>query len=285
VAGFASLAMVLAVSLSACGEPVATPEPIYLRVAGSTAMGPLVTDLATAYSERSPQVTLEVIALGNHYGLEALHAGEADLAMANWLPWEADEFNHQRQEPADPLARPAPANWRSTAIAHDGIAVIVHASNPIQGLGLLQLCDLYSGKILDWQTLGAASNPSLVQLLSREDGSGTRAAFESFVMDGQRVSTRAIVVPSSEAVVEYVGAHPEAIGYVSMSFVTPSLKLLPIEGEVPTPESVRRGSYPLSHDLWLITLDRPSPPVQAFLAFVQSAAGQQIVGRSHGRLR
>jgi ABC-type phosphate transport system substrate-binding protein len=52
------------VLLAACGEPVATPVPVDLRAAGSTAMEPLVMDLAKAYSEQFPLVSLEVLGLG-----------------------------------------------------------------------------------------------------------------------------------------------------------------------------------------------------------------------------
>lgn len=262
-----ALVVVVGILLGSCGEPVATPVPVDLRVAGSTAMGPLVADLATAFSEQFPLVGLEVAGAGTQYGLAALRAGEADLAMASWLPADLD-----------------PA-WRATAIARDGIAIVVHPGNSLAGLGLLQLQDLFSGRAHEWQAVGGRAALGQVQPVSREEGSGTRAAFEALVMEEHQVTPLAIVAPSSRAVVEYVALHPEAIGYVSMAQVTPEVKVLSLEGEVPTPETIGRVSYPLTRELWLIRPDQARPEVESLVRFALSPAGQQIVGRRYGRIK
>ena len=85
---FSALLLVLipASLLVACGEPLATPEPVFLRAAGSTSMSPLVAELADAFHEQYPLVSLDVHGLGTQYGLDALRAGEVDLALASWLP-------------------------------------------------------------------------------------------------------------------------------------------------------------------------------------------------------
>jgi phosphate transport system substrate-binding protein len=67
--------------------------------------------------------------------------------------------------------------------------------------------------------------------------------------------------------------------------VTAMVKVLSVEGELPTPQSTARGSYPLSHELWVVTADPPTEAVRAFRRFVLSPAGQQIVGETFGRVR
>jgi phosphate transport system substrate-binding protein len=104
-------------------------------------------------------------------------------------------------------------------------------------------------------------------------------------MDERRVTPLAVVAPSSEAVIEYVATHPDAIGYVSMGRVSSGVKVLSIEGELPTPQSAELGSYPLSRELWFVTGDSQAEPMEAFHRFVLSPAGQQIVGRNFGRVR
>jgi phosphate transport system substrate-binding protein len=104
-------------------------------------------------------------------------------------------------------------------------------------------------------------------------------------MEGRQVSPLAVVAPSGDAVIEYVATNPDAIGYVSMGRVSPRVKLLSIEGELPTPRGAELGSYPLSRDLWLVTGGSPSEPVEDFFRFVLSPAGQQVVGQSFGRIR
>ncbi len=228
-------------------------------------MAPLVTELATAFHETAPTVHLEVTGLGTGYGLRALRSGKADIAMASWLLPEAE-------------------GWRTTAIARDGIAVIVHPDNPVDELGFLQLRDLFAGRVVEWAAIGSQPGLGEVQPVSREEGSGTRAAFEALVMEGERVTPAAIVAPSSQAVVEYVAGHWGAIGYVSVGYASPAVKMLRIEGEWPTPEAIEQGRYPLSHEWWLVTADPPSASVQQFLDFALSPAGQQIVGQRYKRL-
>ena len=253
--------------LVACGEPVATPEPVFLQAAGSTSMSPLVAELGEAFGEQYPLVSLDVRGPGTQFGLAALRAGEVDLALASWLPPDLDP------------------DWRPTAIARDGIAVIVHPDNPIDGLGLLQLQDLFSGRVYEWQAVGGTPAAGLVQVVSREEGSGTRSAFEALVLQDLDVTSLAVVAPSSRAVVENVAAHPGAIGYVSMGHATSDVKVLKIEGGLPTSQTVGDGSYALTRELWLVAAKPTPKPVNDFLRFVLGAAGQQIVGRQYGRIK
>jgi phosphate transport system substrate-binding protein len=261
------LLSLLAIGLVGCGEPLATPEPVFLRAAGSTSMDPLLVELAAAFHEQHPLIDVEVAGWGTGYGLAALRSGEADLALASWLP--------AGLEPG----------WRATAIARDGIAVVVHPSSTVSGLGLLQLQDLFSGRIYDWPGVGGLAAQGPVQTVSREEGSGTRAAVEALVMDGRRLTPLAVVALSSQAAVDYVAAHANAIGYVSMGYVTPEVKALPIEGERPGPQTASRGSYPLTRELWLVSADPPSAAVEDLVEFALSPAGQQIVGQRYGRIK
>jgi phosphate transport system substrate-binding protein len=212
-------------------------------------------------------VSIEVTGQGTRFGLGELAAGRADLALASWLPADLD------------------SQWQITAVARDGIAIIVHPSNAVDGLGLLQLQDLFSGRVHEWSGVGGGRSQGPVQVVSREAGSGTRSAFETVVMDERRVTPLAVVAPSSEAVIEYVATHPDAIGYVSMGRVSTGVKVLSIEGELPTAQSAELGSYPLSRDLWIVTGASPAESVKAFRRFVLGPAGQQIVGRNFGRVR
>jgi phosphate transport system substrate-binding protein len=230
-------------------------------------MSPLLHKLAEAYALRAPLHSVDIVDLGNQYGLEELETGNADFAMASWLPPGSEAGNN------------------ATAIARDGIAIIVHPTNPIEGVGLLQLQDLFSGRTYEWKELGGRSTQATIQPISREDGSGTRQAFENMVMLDSDVTPRAIVAPSNQAAVQYVAEYHNAIAYVSMAFVTPDVKVLTVEGEVPTPETVGNASYPLTRELWLVIGPDPSEAAEEFVQFALSPAGQEIAGKSYGRIR
>lgn len=247
-------------------------------------MGPLVEALAQAYRERQPSVSLEVSGLepsgglGTAYGLRALRSGEIDLALASWLPPEGARDDH-------PLGPALGSDYKATAIARDGIAIIVHPNNPLDGVGLLQLRDLFGGRSDEWQALGRQMPDGLVQPVSREPESGDAAAFDRLVLDGMAVTPRALVALSGQAVVRAVAGDPLAIGYVSTTEVAPGVKILKVEGQLPSQEAIEAGSYPLTRELWLVMVAQPRAPVQRFVDFARSPAGQQVVANYAGRLR
>lgn len=263
----ACIGLALALLAVACGEPLATPAPVFVAVDGSMDMVELVSALASRYEETVENVRFEVAGHGSSYGLTALRGGQVDVAMASWL---ADDLE---------------GGWQATAIARDGIAIIVHPSNSLDGLGLLQLQDLFSGRAYEWLAVGGSAALGAAQPISREEGAGIRSAFEALVMEDKEVTPRAMLFTSPQAVVEYVAAHPSAIGYVSMAQVTSEVKVLKVEGERPTPETVRQGAYPLTRGLWLVAREPLGAEVQSWFEYCLSPAGQQVVGQSFGRLR
>ncbi|MGA9348694.1 MAG: phosphate ABC transporter substrate-binding protein [Anaerolineae bacterium] len=244
--------------------PVELPEPVHLKVAGSTSMQPLVEELAQAYTGRYKHVTITVDGGGSLLGIELVRQGQVDIGMTSW-----------KESEVEPL-------W-STPIALDGIAIVVHSQNQVEGLTLLQLRDVFFGRVWDWKDVGGQTGE--IVTVSREDSSGTRAVFEDLVMKGKRVTPTAVVMPNSRAVVEYVAEHPEAIGYVSMGHLSQEVKALKIEEVVPTPTSVRRGEYHLFRPLFLVTRQEPTGEVKGFIDFVLSPTGQSIVGRKYGRVQ
>ena len=120
-------------------------------------------------------------------------------------------------------------------------------------------------------------------------------ALKPWVMQDRRVTPTALVMPSSQAVVDYVAQHPWAIGYVSMGYVDldpgqvdgldGTVRVLAVEGLLPTPENVSKGAYCLSQDLSILTRtgDRQEE-VQTFLDFALSASGQSVVEQRYGRI-
>ena len=254
-----------------CSRGAVEPaEPVHLKVTGSSSMQPLVEELAQAYAERRKQVTITVEGRGSLLGIELVRQGEADIGMTSG------------KEPEDTLAVSTSKLW-STPIALDGIAIVVHPQNQVEGLTTLQLKDVFFGRVWDWKDVGGQAGE--IVAISREDGSGTRAVFEELVMKGKRVTPTAVVMPNSRAVVEYVAEHPQAIGYVSMGYLSEEVKVLEIEEAAPTPDSVRQGSYHLLRPLFLVTRQEPTGEIKGFIDFVLSPTGQSIVGRKYGRVQ
>jgi phosphate transport system substrate-binding protein len=230
-------------------------------------------NVGQAYTEQQEYVTVDVQGGGSRLGIALARENRIDIGTASRKPTAEDE--------RDPETGAKRLWW--TAIAQDGIALVVHPQNAVKDLTLPQARDIFFGRILDWEEIGGT--PGEIVVVSREDGSGTREVFEETVMGDKRVTLTAIVMPSSEAVVEYVARHPTAIGYVSMGYLSSQVKALPVEGVSPTPDDIQSGGYPLIRPLYLLTGQGPTGEVKSFIEFALSPAGQTVVEQRYGRLR
>ena len=258
------LALVLLAAQCACGPtPVVTRTPVAFEFAVCSAMQPLMDDLTSAYRSTRPHITFKLRQVNSALAMEALWAGQVDLAATAWLTDTA-------------------SLW-TTPVAMDGVAIVVHSSNPIKNLSLLQLRDIFRGRIAEWPDMGGP--PGEIAMISRESGSGARSKFEGAVMGGRDVTVNAIVVASEQAVLDTTGSITTSIGYVSSAFLTHAVKTISVEGVTPSPATEADRSYPLSRPLLFVTPEEPQDELRAFVAWVLSPEGQGIVGKKYGRVK
>jgi phosphate transport system substrate-binding protein len=162
-----------------------------------------------------------------------------------------------------------------TVVARDGIAVIVHAANPVAGVSLAQLRGIYAGQITNWREVGGSD--LRITVITREDGSGTRDAFEQFVMDeAHTITTSALVTAYSGGLRKMVSQDPGAIGYVTFSQLNPQVRPRAVDGVQPTEPSIADGRYRLQRPFVFLTRGAPTGAARAFIDFVLSAPGQQL---------
>ncbi len=262
---FCCFAVLLVFLLTACGTTFTPAPPVSIKIAGSTSMQPLMTRLAAAYSARQPQVTFDIQGGGSQLGQILVESNQTDIGLVSWPP-----NNLSSQVRLTPLAR-------------DAIAIILNSQNRRQGLSRQELRDIFSGRLLNWQELDGPALP--IQVVSREEGSGTRAVFETIAMENSAVTPTAIVMPNSQAVVDFVARHPNAIGYVSFAFIDDKVYPTPIEGIAPSLQNLASGSYFLTRDLALLTTRQSQAEVDQFIEFGLSQAGQAIVGEKWAKVR
>ncbi|MFQ6000799.1 MAG: phosphate ABC transporter substrate-binding protein, partial [Anaerolineae bacterium] len=260
-------------SLIGCVRKIEPHPPVHLRLAGSTSMQPLMEALTEAYSSRHEYVTFALESGNSQVGLDALRGGAIDIALVS---------REMRPEEMGGLL--------VTPIARDGIAIVVNEDNPIGALTLEEIRSIFAGESLSWGEVGGQegvhpddSPPGDIQVVSREEGSGTRRIFEALVMEGKRVTSTAVVMPTDGAVGEYIAQEPRAIGYASMADLPSGVKALRIGGVEPSPATVSSGEYLLVRPFLLVTEKRPHQEVQAFIDFCLSPAGQAIVEKGYGR--
>jgi phosphate transport system substrate-binding protein len=166
-------------------------------------------------------------------------------------------------------------NLWSAEIAKDGLAVIVHPSNPVSNFTLSQVRDIYSVAISEWN--GPGSVKSKIHVITREEGSGTRSAFESLVMGKMEITPKAIVQDSNGAVRQLVADDPSAIGFISLGLINEKVKALELDGIAASHNNVINGSYGLSRPFILICKAQPDGQTKQFIDFVLSEEGQRLL--------
>ena len=235
--------------LAACAAPTPAP-PTPLRVEATDLTAPLLSDLAAAYVEVDPKVTLipSVVPLSS---LSAdLAAGRADLGLA--VNYDSDQF--------------------ATPLGYVPLIVIVYPSNPVGSLSVAQVRAIYMGQITEWGQVGAGSGE--IQVVGREDRSDAESFFEVSALSGARaaVTGNALVAPTWGAMREVVSQNPNAIGFLPLPELDTSVKRVSVDADW---RALIVG----------VGLKEPTGAARDFLAWVQSEAGQRVVAKRHERMK
>jgi phosphate transport system substrate-binding protein len=249
-------ALVVAAAGSGCGRA----SSAFLTLAGSTSVQPFAEKWADAYLEGRAGPPIQVQGGGSTAGVQAVLSGAAHIGMSSRA-----------------LSAAEGARARSTIVARDGMAVIVNPANPIDVLGLEDVRSVYAGERRSWQAFGGPA--TAINVVTREEGSGTRAAFEELVMGGRRIKPSALVQDSTGSVRQMVAADPAAIGYVSMGLVDASVKAIALGGVVPSEAAIEAGRYPLVRPFLFVTIGTPSPAARAFLEWIVGPEGRELTRR------
>jgi len=226
-------------------------------VAGSTSVQPFSEALAEEYMRLNPGIIIDVQGGGSSAGIKSAQTSTADIGMSS---------RSLKDEEQD--------LW-SVEIARDGLAVIVNPNNNITDLSLKQVQDIYSGSITNWNQLGG--HDAEIHVITREEGSGTRSAFEDLVMDDSEINPRSIVQDSNGTVRQLVGDDPNAIGYVSLGLVNDKVIALKLDGVKATHDNVLNGTYNLSRPFLFVTSSEPTGEVKKFIDFVLSEEGKKML--------
>lgn len=131
-----------------------------------------------------------------------------------------------------------------------------------------------------------ASMEGAIDVISREDGSGTRGAFiELFGVEqkdasGEKVdytTDDAEITNSTEVMITSVAGDKQAIGYISLGSLNDSVKALKIDGAAATVDDIKDGSYKIARPFNIVTTGEVSDVAQDFINFIFSEEGQEVV--------
>jgi len=254
-----------------CGALVATgctrdtASETQVIVTGSTTILPIAEQAAESFQADNPDSTVLVSGLGSSAGIEAVSTGTSDIGTSS----------------RDLKDEEAGLGLTDIPIAFDGIAVIVNPSNPVDGLTSEQLRSIYAGEITNWSEVGGEDRE--IDLVNRDEASGTREAFKKIVMgEDAKFDRSAVVLPGTGQVRDVVSRSVGAIGYISVGFVEPrfdarTVKAITVDGVAPDEETVASQEYPIARTLHFFTKGEASGLAKRYIDYVLSDEIQQGV--------
>lgn len=232
-----------------------------ITVSGSTSVGPSMELVAEGFEALNEDVNIEIQQLGSSAGVKNAIDGISEIGMSS-----RDLKDEERA-----------AGVVETTMAIDAIALITNVNNPIKNLTSDQIKGIYTGEITNWQELGGDDAP--IVAVSREDGSGTRGAFEEIIgYESAELTKDATIGDGSGNIKSTVEGNVNAVGYVSGSYVDENVTLLSVDGVEMTTDNIKSGAYPVSRPFLLVHKEENlSEKGQEFLDFILSDEGQAIV--------
>ena len=240
-----------------------------ITLAGSTSVEPFAELLAEHFMAQHPGVKISVQGGGSSAGIRAVTSRICAIGMSS------------RE------LHPEEKGLVEIPIAHDAIALIVNARNPVRVMTMEQARDVFAGRIRNWQELGGPNQR--ITPITREEGSGTRASFEEKVMvagmpkgkDGKTspaaFAPDALVQDSNGSVREIVASDPAAIGYISSGLIDERVAAVALNGFVPTESTIRSGKYPVVRQFLFLTNGEATGTAKEFINYVLSDSGQKAL--------
>lgn len=238
-----------------------------LVIKGSDTLGAkLVPQLSEEFKAQHPDVTFNIAAEGSTTGISAIIDGTAQIGMSS-RPTKPEEVT---------AAKAKGVNFKETTVAWDGIAVIVNSANPVKSLTKKQVEQIFTGDITDWS--GAGGSSGKISVYTRNTSSGTYSEFKELAMKKRDYAPDSQKMAGNEQIAAEVAKNPNGVGYVGLAYTKASgIKVVPIDGAMPSKETVLAKGYPYARPTFYYTNGEPTGAAKQFVDFTVSDAGQKIV--------
>lgn len=229
-----------------------------ITAVGSSALQPLVEAAGEQYQTEHLGVFINVQGGGSGTGLSQIQQGAVDIG-------NSDLFAEEKAG----IKAKALVDHKVAVV---GIAPIVNPNVGVKNVSMAQLQKIFLGEITNWQQLGGKNVP--IVLVNRAQGSGTRATFEKWVMQGKQPMA-AQEQDSTGMVRQIVGSTPGAISYVAFSYIDKTVQGLSVDGVAPTDANVTTNQWRIWSYEHMYTKGQPKGLTKKFLAYVMSPAIQK----------
>ncbi|WP_025819938.1 PstS family phosphate ABC transporter substrate-binding protein [Shewanella marina] len=259
-----------------------------LSSVGSDTLANMMTLWAEQFKDIYPNVNIQIQAAGSSTAPPALTEATSQFGPMSRLmkPNEIESFEKRYGYQPTPIK-----------VAIDVLAIFVHKDNPITGLTIEQIDDIFSityrcggHNINHWQQLGLQGRWAKrdIQLYGRNSVSGTYGYFKKKALCNGDFKANVNEQPGSASVVQSVSQSLNAIGYSGIGYRTAGVKAVAIANEqqqyiAATADNAASGEYPLARYLYVYINKHPNKPLtpmdREFVRFILSGQGQQIVAK------
>lgn len=222
----------------------------------------------------SKKIYVEIAAHGSSTGFRSLLSRQTDIAMSS-RPIKDKEVTSLAE------LGPMRSFEAEKIIAIDGLAVIVHPSNPIYKLSIGDIRNIFSGEINNWQQLGGEDRS--IQLYARDSNSGTWETFKKLVLGKKsELHPKAKRFESNDELSQHVLSDQGGIGFVGLASIGNTQALAVSDQNtrslLPTRLSIATEDYPLARRLYFyVSPYNNSPLIEEFMSFAQGQTGQNRV--------
>lgn len=238
-----------------------------ITIVGSTALQPLVEKAAENFQTDNSKVSITVQGGGSGTGLSQVQAGAVTVGNSDIFAQQSDGIKASELE--------------DNKVAVVGMAPVVNKNVGVTNLTMKQLRNIFTGKITNWKEVGG-KDQSIV-LINRAEGSGTRATFETNVMDGQ-TAAKSQEQDSNGTVQKMVSETPGAISYLAFSYITSDVQALSLDGVKPTDANVITNKWKIWSYEHMYTKGKPNAATKAFLDYMKSDKVQKSLVKELGYL-
>ena len=225
---------------------------------GSTALQPLCEAAAEQFMAANAGVQITVQGGGSGQGITQIAQGAVQIG-------NSDVFAETKLENKDDVAK-----IKDNKVCIVGMGPIVNKEVAVDDLTIEQLKGIFTGTITNWSEVGGADAEIVV--INRASGSGTRATFETAVLQGEKVPSTFTPQEqdSSGTVTKMVASTPGAISYVAFSYYDDSFKALKVGGVEPKAANVEDNSWTIWAYEHMYTAVTPDAATQAFIDYIMS---------------
>jgi phosphate transport system substrate-binding protein len=245
-----------------------TTQAQTLSIKGSDTLGAkLVPQLAEAFKAAgNTAVKFEIAAEGSATAFPALANGTAHLGMSS----------RKAKDDEKTFCRTKGVALVEHEVCYDMLCVIVNKNSPLSKLTKAQVAKIFTGRVKDWSEVGGAPGP--ISLYTRNTSSGTYKDWQNLAMEGRDYPASSQKMAGTEQIAQEVAKNKNGIGYVGLAFAkAPGTKAIIIDGVEPVAKNAKKYAYARGN--YIYAPEKSTPEATAFLKFIESPAGQEIVRR------